>query len=317
MTTPATPGLRRRVALLSLAQGFLQAFRLALALALLGAIGIVLVGVAPTAFGFETFSVYSGSMEPAIKVGSLAVIKGMPSTQFRPGDVITYRTPNQPDVVITHRIVSIVQTEDGRRQYRTKGDANQTEDIVFIDPGAVLGKVQYSVPYAGYVVEFSKGVTGRLLLLVLPAVLLLIDFLRGRVTQRSREARADLAVVEPQEARAASADQIELLLSRGRQALEAGHLQLAQRAAEGIIAVDPRNEDAWILKSRALSSFAEQEQLLRAALVLDPSAARIREELDALTMALGSAADAPHTGVAASRSSPADDPDKGADVRQR
>jgi signal peptidase I len=317
MTTPTTPGLRRRVALLTVTQGVLQTFRLALAVALLGAIGIVLVGVAPTAFGYETFSVYSGSMEPAIRVGSLAVVKGMPSTQFRPGDVITYRTPNQADVVITHRIVSIVQTEDGRRQYRTKGDANQTEDIVFIDPGAVLGKVQYSVPYAGYVVEFSKGVTGRLLLLVLPAVLLLIDFLRGRVTQRSREARADLAVVEPQEARAASADQIGLLLSRGRQALEAGHLQLAQRAAEGIIAVDPRNEDAWILKSRALSSFGEQEQLLRAALVLDPSASRIRAELDALTMAMGSVGGATGAGVAAGPAARADDPDKGANVRER
>lgn len=302
------------MALLSGIQGVLQLARLALAIGLLAAIGIVLVGVAPTALGYETFTVYSGSMEPAIKVGALAVVKGVPSAQFRPGDVITYRTPNQPDVVITHRVVSIVQTEDGRRQYRTKGDANPTEDIVFIDPGAVLGKVQYSVPYGGYIVEFSKSIPGRLLLLVLPAVLLLVDFLRGRVSRRHDEARADLAVAEPQAARATSAEQIAMLLSRGRQALEAGHLPLAQRAAEGVIAVDPRNQDAWILKARALSSFAEQEQLLRAALLLDPTATRIRAELDALSSALGSA---PGPSGADGSSPLPNSPPQGTDVRER
>ena len=297
MTPPATTQtLRRRVSLFAGAQAALQIVRLALAASLLAAIAIVLAGVAPTALGYETFTVYSGSMEPALKVGALAVVKGVPSVQFRPGDVITYRMPSQPDVVITHRIVSIVQTEDGRRQYRTKGDANPTEDIVFIDAGAVVGRVLYSVPYAGYIVEFSKSIPGRLLLLVLPAVLLLVDYLRGRVSRGSQNARADLAVVEPAEARASSAEQIALLLNRGHQALAAGHLPLAQRAAEGVIAVDPRNEDAWILKARALPSFAEQEQLLRAALVLDPSATRIRSELEALTAALGTASGAPPAG---------------------
>jgi signal peptidase I len=156
-----------------------RVLRLLVAAALVAAIVLVAAGAVPTMFGYESFTVYSGSMEPAIRVGALAVVQPVPAAQLREGDVITFRSRNQPDIVVTHRLTSIVRSPDGRTEFRTKGDANETEDSVQVEGSSVLGRVAYSVPFAGYVVDAARRPQGRILLLGVPALLLLLDYLRG------------------------------------------------------------------------------------------------------------------------------------------
>src|SRR5690348_10000962 len=92
--------------------------RVLLPLQLVMAFGLVLLivallaAVATALVGYESFMVLSGSMEPTIKVGDLAVVGPVKPTEFKVDDVITYRTNVQPEVIVTHRIVGIRTDEE-------------------------------------------------------------------------------------------------------------------------------------------------------------------------------------------------------------
>jgi hypothetical protein len=69
------------------------------------------------------------------------------------------------------------------------------------------------------------------------------------------------------------------LTYRGRQAFDAGYLDLAARAADGALAIDPRSEDAWLLKADSEIDERSQLTLLRTALTINPTAQRVAERL--------------------------------------
>ena len=98
-------------------------------------------------FGFHTYCIQSGSMEPVLKTGSL--IFTMHPKNKKVGDIITFQ---KWDVPVTHRVVDI---QNG--MYVTKGDANIKEDRGGIWEKELLGKVmklpgdRYCIPYMGYI----------------------------------------------------------------------------------------------------------------------------------------------------------------------
>jgi signal peptidase I len=110
---------------------------------------LVLAGTMPRLFGKQSFVVLGGSMEPSIRVGSLAVVSPVPAETLQSGHVITYvvRTGD----LVTHRIVEVIEDERGRA-YVTKGDANAYADNEPVQTENVVGKVSYAVPVAGYAV---------------------------------------------------------------------------------------------------------------------------------------------------------------------
>ena len=241
-----------------------------------GATLIVLAGTVPMLFGLQSLAVYSGSMEPTLPVGSLAVMRPAPVSELRVGDVITYRTPAAPDVVVTHRLMAIDAGDDGRVRYRTKGDANSAEDVVQVEPYAVLGRLEFTIPIAGYIVEFGRSPRGRILLLGIPVLLLAADFVwtRARGAARQRSAVSDRS--------GNSRSQAELL-SAGRDALERGDRVRAAKVADGVLAADPHDEDAWLLKAETLEKTEERIRLLQTALVVSPEAQRLNDALERLT----------------------------------
>jgi len=131
----------------------------------------------PVPGNYEPLVVMSGSMEPAIHIGSIAVIK--PSSEYSAGDIITFPHPKDPNNLITHRIQEIAEDkEEGLMYVTTKGDANQTADSWKIALDDVKGKLLFSIPYLGYLVHFSKTPQGFALLIILPAILIILDELR-------------------------------------------------------------------------------------------------------------------------------------------
>ena len=100
-----------------------------LALIVIG--GLFLVSVLPIPGNLDVKIVLSGSMEPAIKVGSVVVIK--PSKKYDVNDVITFGKDTKKDVPTTHRIVD-ERVVSGNTLYTTKGDANEKVDVRGIDP---------------------------------------------------------------------------------------------------------------------------------------------------------------------------------------
>lgn len=85
--------------------------------------------------------VMSGSMEPAIKTGSLAFIDTSDRMVFE-GDVISFRAG---DLLVSHRVIEV--TDQG---YITKGDNNDVADAGIVKDSSVEGKILFSIPGAGY-----------------------------------------------------------------------------------------------------------------------------------------------------------------------
>ena len=128
--------------------------------------------------GYKPMAVYSGSMEPSIPVGGVAVARPVPSPSIRVGDVITFRDPYVAGRVVTHRVVRVLHTREGLA-YRTKGDANPARDPWTIRLPARVGRVAFRVPYAGYVLVYAHTREVRTGLIGLVSTALLAFLLRA------------------------------------------------------------------------------------------------------------------------------------------
>ncbi|MFP3466388.1 signal peptidase I [Leifsonia sp. SIMBA_070] len=72
----------------------------------------------------------TGSMSPGIPAGSLALVRQIPASEARVGQVVTVDRPGQ--LPVTHRVVSVTQAPGARpgspAEVVLKGDANPTVD---------------------------------------------------------------------------------------------------------------------------------------------------------------------------------------------
>ena len=109
--------------------------------ALVVLLALLLVGA--RLFGLQVYTVLSGSMEPTYHTGSLIYVKKVDPYTIRDGQVITFMLDE--NTIATHRVVGVVPDEEDSTvvRFRTKGDANETEDgglvhYVAISAGAVL-----------------------------------------------------------------------------------------------------------------------------------------------------------------------------------
>ncbi|MBI4022906.1 signal peptidase I [Candidatus Berkelbacteria bacterium] len=103
--------------------------------------------------GYRTMAVVSGSMEPALAVGSLVLTQQMPDPSLlKIGDVISFQQPGAPDRIITHRIASI-ETVGATQFFRTQGDANPTLDSWKVSYGQIVGKVVRDAPSLGSLMQ--------------------------------------------------------------------------------------------------------------------------------------------------------------------
>ena len=93
--------------------------------------------------------VVSPSMEPAIKKGSLIVVKS--DTKYSIGDIISYKS-DLDSSIITHRIEKILKI-DNYYFFKTKGDNNKAEDPNQVSQRNIIGKVIFSVSFVSIFYE--------------------------------------------------------------------------------------------------------------------------------------------------------------------
>ena len=120
----------------------------------------------PSLFGHQMLIVRSGSMGPVFATGSVVGIKSVNAAEANTipvGSIVAFRSLANPDILITHRVVSRLTpltkyTVPGTTQFVTKGDANTAEDGTILTASRIVGKYSFSVPHAGYVlVAIEKG----------------------------------------------------------------------------------------------------------------------------------------------------------------
>ena len=126
----------------------------------------------PFILGGKSMAVLSGSMEPAISVGSIVSTQKVDFGELKVDDVITYEV--SPGVMVTHRIFSI---DSSKKEVVTKGDANNTADGAPVLEEQIVGKVIYHVPYIGYISIYLKTPKGILVACIVIAALIIFNFL--------------------------------------------------------------------------------------------------------------------------------------------
>ena len=140
-------------------------------------VGLALALIGPLVVGGRTLAVLSGSMEPTLHVGDLVLEKKLPATQIHPGDVVTFRSPDDGAKLITHRVRRVVVT-DGTVRVTSKGDANISVERWTMPADGSVGRAVGRVPRVGYLLVWTRSAPGRMLLIVLPACLLGLSQLR-------------------------------------------------------------------------------------------------------------------------------------------
>lgn len=148
-------------------------------------------GGPPTLAGHQLLTVLSGSMEPAFRPGDLILVKPVPAAELAVGDVITFHDPELPELLITHRIVSIMTTQQGARLFQTKGDANAAVDESHVHEMYVVGQQVGRLPFVGHFTSFVRTPLGALIFVVLPGLALIGLELRGLWLHLLKEAEAE------------------------------------------------------------------------------------------------------------------------------
>ena len=130
----------------------------------------------PMPFGYGAAVVLSGSMEPALSVDDLILVRECDS--YAVGDIVVYQDVNS---LVVHRIIRA--DEDS---VTTQGDANNVPDGQ-IPLTAVKGRVILSIPYLGMAVNFLKTPLG--IICVIAAAIALVEIPRRREKKKDDEER--------------------------------------------------------------------------------------------------------------------------------
>lgn len=138
-------------------------------LAVLGMVCIIAT-IAAFALNISLIMFRTGSMSPTIPTGSLAVVKQIPASEIRVGDVATI-SRGEDRLPVTHRVISVTPFSGDAYSIEMKGDANDSPDPQPYEVSAVK-KVLWHAPGLAYVVStvshpiYMAGITVAASLLV-------------------------------------------------------------------------------------------------------------------------------------------------------
>ena len=109
-------------------------------------------------FGYRYYTVLTDSMKPAFVTGDMVIVKIASAEQINVGDAITFNPSSDSEAYLTHRVTEKLPNYEGTGVtcFRTKGDANDTEDSFLIDEDRVIGTVSLAIPKLGLVVRFLQ-----------------------------------------------------------------------------------------------------------------------------------------------------------------
>lgn len=129
--------------------------------------------------GIRLFTVATESMIPEYNVQDVILVIEKPVSEIKVGDDIAYSglVESYKDKAITHRVIKIEQTEDGRYEFHTKGISNDEEDPVLYGD-QVYGVVVYKSFILTFLNRLISNKYGLYLFIILPLTIILISEIR-------------------------------------------------------------------------------------------------------------------------------------------
>lgn len=178
LTGPALPALRVVRSLLRFLGMTVAGF----------AIGIALALALPLAFNARPLVVLSGSMTPALRTGDVSVVRSIAPLDARPGDIVTFRDPDNGERLITHR-VRAMHVQGDAVVFRTRGDANNVSEHWRVPASGEIGRLIYRIPKLGWVLAYAR--TKGLFVLMLGGALALLLVLELTSIWRTEDGDGD------------------------------------------------------------------------------------------------------------------------------
>jgi len=128
----------------------------ALTLAAAGGVVCIVLVILSVAFGITLVMFKTGSMTPTIPAGSVAIVREIPASEVKVGDIATISRVGA--LPVTHRVTSVSPAVGDERSITMKGDANEAEDpvpyvvstvrlVIFSVPALATVLVWFSSPY--------------------------------------------------------------------------------------------------------------------------------------------------------------------------
>lgn len=160
----------------------------------------------PKIGGYCPLIVLTGSMEPKISSGDLIICKQIDADQVKIGDIIAFFDPDSTgQAVLTHRVTEIVN-ENGSLMFRTKGDANNSEDRSLVPADDLVGIYKSKISGAGNVAMFMQTTAGLVVCVIVPLILLIAyDVIRRRRFEAQNQQDTAALLAELQELKAQKA----------------------------------------------------------------------------------------------------------------
>lgn len=126
----------------------------------------------PTLAGHMFYVMKDNGINADVNPGSLAVVREIDPAELAVGDLITYRTDLGPQATATRRVVE-VKREDNL-QLITRGDDPAAVQTIPVEAGNLIGKVVFSLPYVGLLVDYVKTSQGLILLIFVPGIIIIL-----------------------------------------------------------------------------------------------------------------------------------------------
>ena len=126
---------------------------------------------------------------------------------LKKGDVISFFDPaGNGSTITSHRVVEVIN-EDGKISFKTKGDNNNTEDILAVPAENLVGiYTGFRIAGAGRIAMFMQTTWGLIICVVLPIILLIgWDAVRRARYNKKHEEYKDALLAELEELRAEKA----------------------------------------------------------------------------------------------------------------
>ncbi len=132
--------------------------------------GVVLGRIVPLT-GRATFVVAGASMSPTIPLGAAVIVQPVEPRDLAVGDIVSLRSGPER-AVFTHRIVRVAERE-GAIWIETKGDANDAADPSLSPAAGVIGRLEMTIPYAGFLIALLSLPSGVIFVIALGFLLLM------------------------------------------------------------------------------------------------------------------------------------------------
>ena len=144
-------------------------------------------------FNYRMFTVVSQSMARKYDIGDVLISKQKAPEEIKENDVISYLGTygDFEGKVITHRVVSIHQNEEGKYYFRSKGDANIVEDPI-VEESQIYGVVVYKSMILSLVYRIVGTKIGFYLCIIIPILFIIGSEMIATLLEKQEERRAKL-----------------------------------------------------------------------------------------------------------------------------